>query len=200
MDKKLNFLFVGVGGQGVLTASDIAAQVGLELGLDTKKSEIHGFAQRGGVVESHIRWARNVNSPTSEKGQVDVLVAFELLEAVRWLDWLVPGGTIIVNHQKIIPMSVSVGNAQYPDDTTILQKLEKSAGTVIAIDALPLAEKAGSIRTVNTNLLAALATVLENYPEIWETAILNRVPQKYTAVNKTAFRLGQEAAKQTLKM
>jgi len=196
MDNKLNLLFVGVGGQGVLTASDIAAQVGLELGFDAKKSEIHGFAQRGGVVESHVRWATAVSSPTCEKSTVDILVAFELLEAVRWIRWLTPGGTVIVNLQKIIPMSVSTENAIYPDDTVIFEELAQYAGKVIVIDALPLAEEAGNIRTINTILLAALATFLEHDPAIWETAILRRIPQKYSEVNSLAFRLGQRAAKQ----
>ena len=192
---KLNLLFVGVGGQGVLTASDIAAQVGLDLGLDAKKSEVHGFAQRGGVVESHIRWASRVGSPTCEKGTVDVLMAFELLEAARWLDWLKPGGTVIVNRQKIVPMSVSIGNALYPDTDVLLAALERRAGTVVAVDALPLAEQAGNSRTVNTIMLAALSTLLETDPAIWETAILRRVPSKYAEVNKVAFQLGQDAVR-----
>lgn len=195
MNDKLNMLFVGVGGQGVLTASDIAAQVGIDMGFDAKKSEIHGFAQRGGVVESHVRWAPIVNSPTCEKGTVDILVAFELLEAARWLDWLAPGGTVIVNMQKVVPMSVNTANALYPADQAVLGVLAQRAGKVIAIDALSLAEKAGNARTVNTILLAALATLLDNDPVIWEKAILNRVPQKYAEVNSTAFRLGQQAAK-----
>ncbi|MDF1512945.1 MAG: indolepyruvate oxidoreductase subunit beta [Anaerolineae bacterium] len=198
MDNHLNFLFVGVGGQGVLTASDIAAQVGLDLGLEAKKSEIHGFAQRGGVVESHIRWGTAINSPTCEKGTVDILVAFELLEAVRCLDWLVPGGTIIVNMQKIVPMSVNTGDSVYPTQTAILDRLRQHTGIVIAVDALPLAEKAGNIRTVNTILLAALATALRHDPDLWEKAILKRVPEQYAKVNSTAFRLGQEAAQITL--
>ncbi len=194
MQERLNLLFVGVGGQGVLTASDIAAQVGLDLGLDSKKSEVHGFAQRGGVVESHIRWAPSVGSPTCEYGTVDVLVAFELLEAARWLDWLKPGGVIIVNQQQIMPMSVSVGNAVYPEAEAILAALEQRAGRVIPVDALPLAEQAGNPRTVNTIMLAALSTLLDTDPEVWETAILRRVPEKYGDVNKVAFKLGQEAA------
>jgi indolepyruvate ferredoxin oxidoreductase beta subunit len=196
MENTLNLLFVGVGGQGVLTASDIAAQVGLELGFDAKKSEIHGFAQRGGVVESHIRWAPHVYSPTCEKGAVDILVAFELLESARWIHWLSLGGTVIVNLQKIIPMSVSVGNAFYPEKNEIIDELILHAGKVITIDALPLAKKAGNARTVNTILLAALAEVLKNDPLIWELAILNRIPVKYSDVNKVAFSLGQQAAKQ----
>lgn len=191
----INFLFVGVGGQGVLTASDIAAQVGLDLGLDAKKSEVHGFAQRGGVVESHIRWAPTVGSPTCEKGTVDVLMAFELLEAVRWIDWLRPGGTVIVNHQRIDPMSVSVGNAVYPDKEALLEALRKRAGEVVLVDALPLAEQAGDTRTINTILLAALSALLETDPQVWETAILRRVPSDYEGVNREAFRLGREAAR-----
>jgi indolepyruvate ferredoxin oxidoreductase beta subunit len=194
MLKQLNMLFVGVGGQGILTASDIAAQVGLDLGLDAKKSEVHGFAQRGGVVESHIRWAPSVGSPTCEKGIVDVLVAFELLEAARWVDWLKPEGTLIVNRQKLIPMSVSVGDAVYPEEAAILDALRKRAGKVVVVDALPLAEQAGNARTVNTILLAALSALLETDPEVWETAILRRVPASYRDVNEVAFKLGQEAA------
>ncbi len=190
----LNLLFVGVGGQGVLTASDIAAQVGLDLGLDAKKSEIHGFAQRGGVVESHVRWAPRVGSPTCEKGTVDVLVSFELLEAARWLDWLKPGGVVVVNRQRITPMSVSGGDAVYPDEAVILDALRAQASKVVVVDALPLAEQAGNPRTANTILLAALSTLLDTDPAVWEKAILNRVPAKHADVNKAAFRLGQEAA------
>ncbi len=193
MVERMNFLFVGVGGQGVLTASDIAAQVGLDLGLDAKKSEVHGFAQRGGVVESHIRWAPSVGSPTCEKGTVDVLMAFELLEAARWVDWLKPGGAVIVNRQQITPMSVSVGDASYPSAEEILAALREQARRVVVVDALPLAERAGNPRTVNTVLLAALASLLETNPEVWESAILRRVPEAYEEVNRTAFQLGTEA-------
>jgi indolepyruvate ferredoxin oxidoreductase, beta subunit len=194
MIERLNMLFVGVGGQGILTASDIAAQVGLDLGLDAKKSEVHGFAQRGGVVESHIRWAPSVGSPTCEKGTVDVLMSFELLEAARWIEWLRPGGTVVVNRQQIMPMSTSVGTAQYPPEDDLLAALQARAGRVIVVEALPLAEQAGNARTVNTIMLAALSTLLDTDPEVWETAILNRVPERYREVNQVAFKLGQEAA------
>lgn len=194
MIDRLNMLFVGVGGQGILTASDIAAQVGLDLGLDAKKSEVHGFAQRGGVVESHIRWAPSVGSPTCEQGTVDILVSFELLEAVRWIGWLKPDGMVVVNRQKIMPMSASVGDAVYPEEDEIVAALRARAKRVVVVDALPLAEEAGSARTVNTILLAALSSLLETEPKVWETAILNRVPEPYRDVNKVAFRLGREAA------
>lgn len=194
MIERLNFLFVGVGGQGVLTASDIAAQVALDLGLEAKKSEVHGFAQRGGVVESHVRWAPSVGSPTCEPGTVDVLVAFELLEAARWAEWLRPGGAIVVNRQPIVPMSVSVGDAVYPPEADIIAALEARAGRVVVVDALPLAEQAGNARTVNTVLLAALSALLETPAEVWEAAILKRVPSKHADVNREAFRLGRAAA------
>lgn len=194
MEKNVNFLVVGVGGQGVLTASDIIAQVGLDLGLDAKKSEIHGFAQRGGVVESHVRWAPEVASPTNAKGAVDVLLAFELLEAARWIDWLRPGGLLIVNRQRIIPMSVSVGKDVYPAETDLLDALTRRAGRIVALDALALAEQAGNPRTVNTVMLAAMAALLETPRDVWEEAILRRVPAKYSEVNRAAFALGWEAS------
>ena len=189
--KSLNMLFVGVGGQGILTASDIAAQVGLDLGLDAKKSEVHGFAQRGGVVESHVRWAPSVGSPTCEKGAVDILVAFELLEAARWIDWLRDSGTVVVNRQRLVPMSVSIGDAQYPEEEEILTALRQRAGRVLVVDALPLAERAGNVRTVNTVILGALSTLLETPPDVWEQAILRRVPPRYRDVNAAAFKLGR---------
>lgn len=194
MAERRNFLFVGVGGQGTLTASDIAAQVGIDLGLEAKKSEVHGFAQRGGVVESHVRWAPVVGSPTCEHGTVDVLVAFELLEAIRWIDWLRPGGTVVVNVQKIIPMSASVGEATYPTEEAILEALRKRAGRVAAVDGLALATQAGTVRAVNTVVLGALSALLDTPSEMWEKAIVRRVPRQYADVNRTAFQLGREAA------
>ncbi len=193
--KPVNFLFVGVGGQGVLTASDIAAQVGLDLGLEAKKSEVHGFAQRGGVVESHVRWGERVGSPTAEQGMVDILVAFELLEAARWIEWLRPGGSVVVNRQKMTPMSVTVGNAVYPAEEALLQALRHRAGRVVEVDGLKLAEQAGTARAVNSVILGALSALLETSPEVWEEAIVRRVPPRYADANRTAFRLGREAAK-----
>jgi indolepyruvate ferredoxin oxidoreductase beta subunit len=195
MNTSLNMLFVGVGGQGVLTASDIAAQVGLASGFDAKKSEIHGFAQRGGIVESHVRWARRVGSPTCEKGTVDILIAFEFLESLRWIHWLVPEGIVITNLYKIPPMSVSAGKSTYPDQESILEELGKHASKVIAIDALSLAQEAGNPRTMNVVLLATLAETLEHDPSMWKKAILDRIPAKYSEVNRKAFHLGQQAAK-----
>lgn len=194
--RPINFLFVGVGGQGVLTASDIAAQVGLDLGLEAKKSEVHGFAQRGGVVESHVRWGERVGAPIAEQGTVDVLVAFELLEAARWIEWLRPGGRVVVNCQKLAPMSVTVGNAAYPDEAAIVEALRHRAAQVVLADGLSLAERAGTTRAVNSVILGALSALLETPPEVWEEAVIRRVPPRYAEANRTAFRLGREAALQ----
>jgi len=192
--KSLNLLFVGVGGQGVLTASDIAAQVGLDLGLEAKKSEVHGFAQRGGVVESHVRWGERVGAPIAEQGTVDVLVAFELLEAARWIEWLRPGGSVVVNRQKMAPMSVTVGNAVYPDEAALLEALRRRAARVVVVDGLGLAERAGTTRAVNSVILGALSALLETPSDVWEEAVVRRVPPRYAEANRTAFRLGREAA------
>ncbi len=192
--KSLNLLFVGVGGQGILTASDIAAQVGLDLGLEAKKSEVHGFAQRGGVVESHVRWGERVGAPIAEQGTVDVLVAFELLEAARWIEWLRPGGSVVVNRQKMAPMSVTVGNAVYPDEDALLEALRRRAARVVVVDGLGLAGRAGTVRAVNSVILGALSALLETPPEVWEEAVVRRVPPRYAEANRTAFRLGREAA------
>ncbi len=194
--RPINFLFVGVGGQGVLTASDIAAQVGLDLGLEAKKSEVHGFAQRGGVVESHVRWGERVGAPIAEQGTVDVLVAFELLEAARWIEWLRPGGSVIVSCQKLAPMSVTVGNAVYPDEAAIVEALRRRAAQVVLVDGLSLAERAGTTRAVNSVILGALSALLETPPEVWEEAVIRRVPPRYAEANRIAFRLGREAALQ----
>ncbi|MGQ9718213.1 MAG: indolepyruvate oxidoreductase subunit beta, partial [Anaerolineae bacterium] len=189
----IRLLFVGVGGQGVLTASDIAAQVGLDLGLEAKKSEVHGFAQRGGVVESHVRWGERVGAPIAEQGTIDILVAFELLEAARWIEWLRPGGSVVVNRQKISPMSVTVGNAVYPDEAALLDALRRRAARVVVVDGLGLAEQAGTTRAVNSVILGALSALLETPPEVWEEAVIRRVPPRYAEVNRTAFRLGRKA-------
>ena len=193
MSEKANFLFVGVGGQGVLTASDIAAQVGIDLGLEAKKSEVHGFAQRGGVVESHVRWAPQVGSPTCEKGTVDVLVAFELLEAARWIEWLRPGGIVVVNDQQITPMSVSVGDEVYPPRQAILDSVQARAGRVVVVAGLELARQAGTTRAVNTVVLGTISALLDTPAEVWEEAIVRRVPPRYADINRTAFHLGREA-------
>lgn len=190
----INFLFVGVGGQGILTASDIAAEVGLQAGYDAKKSEVHGFSQRGGVVESHVRWGKTVAAPLAEKGTVDYLIATEVLEAARWIAWLRPGGTVFINRQRIAPMSVTVGDAVYPPEEEILSAVRARTDDVNLVAGLATAEQLGNPRLANTVLLGALSTRLDVEPEIWLAVISRRVPPKYVELNRQAFQEGRSLA------
>jgi len=188
MIEKLDMLFVGVGGQGILTASDIVAEVGLAVGYDAKKSEVHGFSQRGGVVDSHVRWGRRVGASTAEIGQIDILLAFEMLEAVRWIDWLRPGGTVIVNRQQITPMSVSVGDWKYPSEEDILAAVKSRAEQVVVVDGLAIGERLGKAQLANSVLLGALSRQIDSIdPDVWTTVIQRRVPKKYAELNRVAF-------------
>jgi indolepyruvate ferredoxin oxidoreductase, beta subunit len=189
--KTVNFLFVGVGGQGVLTASDIVAEVGLEAGYDAKKSEVHGFSQRGGVVESHVRWGEEVAAPLAEQGTVDYLIATELLEAARWIEWARPGGAVLINHQRILPMSVTVGDAVYPSDEDILAAVRARTDDVLVVEGLATAERLGNPRLANTVLLGVLSTRLDVPPEVWLTVIERRVPPRYVEKNHQAFQEGR---------
>ena len=193
MEKITNFLFVGVGGQGILTASDIAASVGLAAGFEAKKSEVHGFSQRGGVVESHVRWGEKVGAPTAEKGTVDFLIALELLESARWIDWLRPKGVLLINRQRIAPMTVTVGDRVYPEDGSILDLVRARTDDVMFVDGLDIAEDLGNARMVNTVVLGALASRLDVDDETWLSVIEERVPPKYAELNRKAFRRGRQA-------
>ena len=188
MLEKIDMLFVGVGGQGVLTASDIVAEVGLAVGYEAKKSEVHGFSQRGGVVDSHVRWAGSVGASMAEIGQIDVLLAFEMLEAARWIDWLKPGGTAIVNRQQIVPMSVSVGDWKYPSEDEILAAVKSRTDRITVVDGLAIGERLGKAQLANSVLLGALSRQIEGIdPDIWTTVIQRRVPRKYAELNRVAF-------------
>ena len=187
-----NFLLAGVGGQGVLTSSDIVAGVGLVAGYDAKKSEIHGFSQRGGVVESHVRWAEKVFSPVSPPGEVDFLVAFEPLEAARWVNWLRPGGVILVDLHTVDPLSVSSGDLIYPDLDDIEATLRARTERVTFVEGLEIARKLGNPRMANTVLLGALSTYLNVPVETWLDVIGQRLKPKYVEANHKAFIEGRE--------
>ena len=195
MTNKTDFLLAGVGGQGVLTASDIVAEVGMALGLDAKKSEVHGFSQRGGVVESHVRWGKRVAAPMGEKGRIDYLLAFELMESARWIEFLKPGGTVIVNRQRILPMSATVGDAVYPSDEVIDQALRAVTDKIVYVDGLEVAQELGNKNLANTVLLGALAREMDVDPEVWLDVIVKRVPKKYIEENKKAFWAGRMGEK-----
>ena len=186
-----NILIVGVGGQGTLLASKIMGRVFTEQGYDVKVSEVHGMSQRGGSVVTYVRYGDAVYSPLIEKGEADLLLSFEELEAARWLPYLKEGGELITNTQQMDPMSVIMGNAVYPQDVTA--KLKAAGVSVLALDALALARQAGSVRAVNTVLLGTAARRLLPDKQIWLATIRACVPAKTIDVNEKAFTLGFEA-------
>lgn len=191
-NKEINFLLAGVGGQGTLLASDIVAEVGLQIGLDAKKSEVHGMAQRGGAVVSHVRWGEKVFSPLIEMGKVDYFVAQETLEALRWLGYLKPGGTIILSTQQLPPTSTVFGKDVYPERDQALSTIGELAGKILLLDAHEIAEKLGNYRTANSVLLGALSSELEVDPQDWLAVIESKVPQRHKEVNRKAFLTGRE--------
>lgn len=189
--KDMNILIVGVGGQGTLLASVLLGNIALQEGYDVKLSEVHGMAQRGGSVVTHVRISENtVHSPVINEGGADVILAFEQLEAYRWIPYLKQGGKMFVNTQKINPMPVIMGQAEYPAD--ILSFLEKSAGEVKCIDALSIAEECGNAKAVNTVLLGAVAKELPFSKDVWLSQIEKTVKPRFVALNKTAFEKGYQ--------
>jgi len=190
--KSINFLLAGVGGQGVLTSSDIVAEAGLVAGYDAKKSEIHGFSQRGGVVESHVRWAERVYAPVSPPGEVDFLIAFEPMEAARWVNWLRPGGLILADLRTIDPLSVSSGDQVYPDMADIEAALRARTERLLFVRGLEIAEKLGNPRMANTVLLGTLSNYLDVPLETWLQVIGQRLRPKHVKANHKAFIEGRE--------
>jgi len=192
LGKITNVILTGVGGQGILLASETLSQAAVQAGYDLKRSEIHGMSQRGGSVNSHIRFGDKIYSPLVMKGDCDLLLAFEKLESLRMADFVRPDGTIVANTQKINPSTVTSGAATYPEN--IEDILNSHFKSVLFIDALNLAKEAGNLRTANIALLGVAAKTLDIPIEIWENAIAQRVPEKAIEVNLKAFHLGLQAA------
>ncbi|HBR31880.1 MAG TPA: indolepyruvate oxidoreductase subunit beta [Clostridiales bacterium] len=183
-----NILIVGVGGQGTLLASKLMGKCFLDKGFDVKVSEVHGMSQRGGSVVTYVRYGTEVFSPVIDKGESDMIIAFEELEAARWLPYLKKNGTIIVNRQEINPMPVIMGTATYPED--IIGKLRATVEKVISVDALSIAVECGNVKAANTVLLGVAARVLGFGQDIWLKAIETTVPAKTVELNKKAFLSG----------
>ena len=186
-----NIMIVGVGGQGSLLASKLLGRLLMSRGYDIKVSEVHGMSQRGGSVVTYVRFGQKVYSPVIDKGQADFIVSFELLEAARWTEYLKPGGKIIVNTQKINPMPVIIGAAEYPEN--LVEKMLAAGLNVDAMDALSLAEKAGTSKAVNLVLMGRLSRYFDIPEEEWMEAIEQSVPPKFLELNKKAFTLGRDA-------
>jgi len=182
---QFDMVIVGVGGQGILLASKILGWLALNAGINVKVSEVHGMAQRGGSVITHVRLGETVYAPLVAQGQADYLVAFEELEGVRSAPFLKESGTMIVNTQQIWPMPVITGAAEYPN-----HPLADIRQEVVALNALKFAEAAGSKRAVNVVLLGAAARLLPFKKEEWEAAIRACVPEKHLEGNLKAFSLG----------
>lgn len=191
MDTK-NIMIVGVGGQGSLLASKLLGKLLLMKGYDTKVSEVHGMSQRGGSVVTYVRFGDKVYSPIIDKGEADFIVSFELLEAARWTEYSKPGsGKIVTNTQQVNPMPVITGAAEYPEG--LVEKMLAKGIDVAAVDALSLAEQAGSAKAVNIVLMGKLSNYFDFSEEEWLTAVEESVPQKFLELNKKAFLLGRNA-------
>jgi indolepyruvate ferredoxin oxidoreductase, beta subunit len=190
-NKVTNILLVGVGGQGIIVASEIMGDAFLEAGYDVKKSEVHGMAQRGGSVSTHVRFGAKVFSPLIKAGEADILLAFEELEAMRYLDYLGPQPTIILNEQRLNPPSVSLGKERYPEN--IAESLSRCAARFKIVAGKDLALKAGDLRTLNIVLLGTLSAFLPVAEGIWTENILRRFPPKAHKANLEAFQLGRKA-------
>lgn len=188
MDTK-SIMIVGVGGQGSLLASRLLGSVLLAQGYDVKVSEVHGMSQRGGSVVTYVKYGEKVYSPVIEKGEADAVIAFELLEAARCLPYLKKGGTLITSTQQIDPMPVITGAAEYPEG--LVEKLREKCGEIVAVDALGLAEEAGTAKASNVVLMGAFSKRTEFSEEVWNKAVEQCVPPKFLELNKKAFELGR---------
>ena len=189
--KTVSVMIVGVGGQGSLLASKLLGRLLVDEGYDVKVSEVHGMSQRGGSVVTYVRFGDKVYSPIITDGEADIIISFEKLEAGRYAKYLKKDGKIIVNTQQIEPMPVIIGAAQYPEN--VLDELTEKGVSVDALDALSLAEQAGSSKAVNIVLMGKLSNYFDFTEEDWMTAIEQSVPAKFLELNKKAFVLGRKA-------
>jgi len=185
-----NVLVAGVGGQGVILASDIMCEVFMEAGYDVKKSEIHGMAMRGGIVTSHFRFGKKVYSPLIKEGEVDILFAFEQLEGLRWLNHLRPNGKIIMNDHKVNPPIVNLGDMDYPQ--RIPEIIQSKFKGFHLVKGTEIALQIGDVRAANVVLLGAMSTLFDIEEGLWLKTILNYLPPKVHDLNRKAFAAGRE--------
>jgi len=196
MDKVTNVLIVGVGGQGVLLASEVLSEVAMRVGLDVKKSEVHGMSQRGGVVSSHVKFGSKVHSPIIPYGQADILISFEKAEALRALHWVRKNGLVATSNTRLVPPSTATGKFAYPEDP--VGEIKKKFKNVISLDADKIALELGNPRLVNILLLGVVSTRLEFETSAWEEAIKSRVKPKFVDLNLKAFARGRELAEEAI--
>ncbi len=190
--KNIDFLMAGVGGQGTILASNILAEVGLQLGYDVKKAEVHGMAQRGGQVDSHIRWGEKVYSPLVEENSADYLIGFEMLEAARFPHYLKEKSLALVNDYRINPPLVNLGKASYPSKKEIEALLLDRAKKVFWVKGTGIAKDLGNPAMVGVVLLGSLSNLVGGEEEAWLDVVGRMVPQKFIELNKKAFIAGRE--------
>lgn len=181
----VNVLMVGVGGQGIILASNILTKAAMHAGRDAKKSEIHGMSQRGGSVFSHVRFGKTIHSPTISHGEADVLFSLELMETLRWLDYARSDTAVIVNEQRITP----AGTETYPEG--IREEIERRAGSVVFVDPRDLKSRIENSKFANVALLGVLASRIDLPDEAWRSAIAEAVPQQFVEGNWRAFEVGR---------
>ncbi len=185
------FLIAGVGGQGTVLASDILAEVGIRLGYDTKKSDILGLAVRGGSVVSHVQWASRVHSPVLDEQDVDYLIGFEWLETLRRLSYVKPGGVVLANDCRIDPMTVTSGQADYPEHERIMADIESVTNRVRTIAGTRTALDLGNVLCFNIVVLGGLSKILGTDSDVWRAVVKDRVPEKVAELNLTAYEKGR---------
>jgi indolepyruvate ferredoxin oxidoreductase beta subunit len=185
-----NILVAGVGGQGVILASDIMSEVFMEAGYDVKKSEVHGMAMRGGIVTSHFRFGKKVYSPLIKEGEVDILFAFEQLEGLRWINHLRADGKIIMNDHTINPPAVNLGEMEYPK--SIPEKIKSKFKDFYLVKGTELALRLGDARAANVVLLGAISKFFEVNEDVWLKTILSYLPPKVHELNRKAFSEGRD--------
>ena len=190
--KKFDLLITGVGGQGVILASDIIGEAALAAGYDVKKTDTLGMAQRGGSVVSHVRIGHRVWSPLIKEGEVDILIAFEKLEAARWGHHLRSGAIAIVNNHALPPLSVNLGNERYPSDEEITNILRQRSDRIYFVNGTSLTRELGNIRTLNMFMLGCASLFLPLKVHVWKDSISQRVSSSMRQINITAFDLGRK--------
>jgi indolepyruvate ferredoxin oxidoreductase beta subunit len=190
--KKYDLLITGVGGQGNILASDVTGEVALASGYDVKKTDTLGMAQRGGSVISHIRIGEKVYSPLIKEGGVDILLAFEKLEGVRWASYLKPGAIAIINNFALPPLSVNIGAEHYPSDKEVIEILKQRTDRIYLVEGTSSATELGNIRTLNIFMLGCLSAFLPFKEDEWKQAIAQHLPERLLKLNTTAFELGRK--------
>jgi indolepyruvate ferredoxin oxidoreductase beta subunit len=191
--RKMDILIAGVGGQGVVLAGDVIAEMALAAGYDVKKTDTLGMAQRGGSVVAQIRISQGVASPLIQKGEADYLLAFEKLEALRWVEYLSKEAIIIVNNSSLPPNSVNLGEAIYPSDDEIMERLLTKSSDICFIDGSSAVNNLGNLKTLNIFMLGALSMFLPFSPDKWRAVLSQRLPSKILDINLKAFDCGRKA-------